>query len=83
LSAAGLHAAFAEMHLEGEIAAHGRVAVLITSRPEQLANAQVRAAALELAMQHGFRTLAVEVAGADPIADSRFLFPEGARLHRP
>jgi hypothetical protein len=66
---AALRAALAELDIEGDVRSHGQVAVLVTDRPEQLADAELRARVLEIARQSGFRTLAVELP-ADPARDS-------------
>jgi hypothetical protein len=58
------------MHIAGRVESHGKVAVLVTPSPEQLADPRVRTAALEAATAHGFRTLAVELSGTTADTDS-------------
>lgn len=65
MSETGLHSALAAMGVDGAIRAHGAVAVLLTTNPEQLADPAIRDAAIRLAGQHGFRSLAVEYADGE------------------
>lgn len=82
MSESALRSALAAMHIAGNVEAHGKVAVLVTPSPEQLADPRVRTAALDAATAHGFRTLAVELRGTTAETDSRFPMPEVAHLHR-
>ena len=70
MSASSLRSALAAMHIAGHVESHGKVAVLVTPSPEQLADPRVRTAALEAATAHGFRTLAVELSGTTADTDS-------------
>lgn len=82
MSASALRSALAAMHIAGDVESHGKVALLVTPSPEQLADPGVRAAVLEAATAHGFRTLAVELPGTTADSHSRFPMPEVAHLHR-
>jgi hypothetical protein len=82
VSESALRSALAAMHIAGNVESHGKIAVLVTPSPEQLADPQVRTAALEAATAHGFRTLAVELSSTAADTDSRFPMPEVAHLHR-
>jgi hypothetical protein len=82
VSASALRSALAAMHIAGDVESDGKVAVLVTPSPEQLADPRVRTAAIEAATAHGFRTLAVELAGTTEGTESRFPMPEVAHLHR-
>ena len=63
MSASALEEALKALHIQGDVVAHGQVAVLITAHPEQLVEASARESALRAAGAHGFRTLAVELPG--------------------
>lgn len=83
MSARELQAALQAMYIDGTVEAHGKVAVLVTPSPEQLASGDVRTAVLDAALHHGFRTVAIELAGHGAPSDFRFPLPDGADLHRP
>ena len=68
MSAGALEEALKALKIHGGVVAHGRVAVLITSHPEQLVEPSARESALLAAGAHGFRTLAVELSGDAPSA---------------
>lgn len=82
MSETALRAALAQLHIDGEIASHGTVAVLITARPEQLADGATRVAALDAAIRHGFRALALELADAPSQSNTRVPVADVARVHR-
>jgi hypothetical protein len=63
MSASALKEALEALQIHGDVVAHGRVAVLVTAQPEQLAEPAARESALLAACAHGFRTLAVELPG--------------------
>lgn len=66
MSAESLRSALGTLGMEGEVEAHGPVAVLVTARPEQLQDPERRAAAVLAAAAHGFRTLAIELSDGQP-----------------
>ena len=68
MSESALEEALKALEIHGKVVAHGRVAVLITSQPEQLQEPAARESALLAASAHGFRTLAVELPGDSPSA---------------
>ena len=68
MSVIALEEALNALQIHGDVVAHGRVAVLITSHPEQLLEPAARESALLAAGAHGFRTLAVELPGDLPSA---------------
>ena len=82
MSAETLRHALTALAIDGEIEAHGAVAVLITAHPEQLRAPERRKAALEAAAANGFRTLAVELRGGAPRPASGDTTSGRADVHR-
>lgn len=63
MNAPQLQAALRTLGIEGEITASGVIAILRVAADDRvLAEAETRRAAVALAAEHGFRSLALEVA---------------------
>jgi hypothetical protein len=82
MSAESLQSELAALAIDGQVEAHGPVAVLVTAWPEQLRDPGRRAAAVQAAATHGFRTLAIELAGGPSDAGRLAPIAERADFHR-